>query len=686
MAASEETLTESFERALRFCIGTTGQTYELPALGTLSDKRDVSEALCAFGLRELFEYQRVDGDVKAVLANLQPMNFALCHASASPFGPGTLALARTGTGRLRMLFFSDVPRGTLHAMRKKRHLMHWLRQAIIDKIDYLSPRFPLQAIKTPKTSGITPLRRLMAMVKLERPGLYIVLLYALFNGILTLVAPITVQALVTTIALSSLVQPLIVLALLLFAALSLQAFLQATKALAVELLERRLFVRVAEDFGHRLPRMAPDMGRKVDMRELTNRFFEVVSMQKAMSTVLLDTLGLFLQTIVGLILLGFYHPVLLAFDAILVIALIIIVVPFARGALGTALAESSAKYKMAAWLEILAESPNIFRTQAARAAANARTEGLATLYLAKRSAHFRILFRQIIGGLALQVFALASLLAVGGWLVMADQLTLGQLVAAELVVSTLGYGFAKLGSSLGKVYDLAVGATKLSVVVDVPLERRTPGEVTKLSASTLYLPLAGGTTTALNHGANVAVHGGPGSGKSFFLRTLAGLEPANEKGYRVGETPLVTISREALAELATLIDSDPLFPGTLRENLAFGREPSTLRRVLDRVGLGDTEAKLPDGLNTQITHTGFPLSDVEVARVKIARAMLSGSTWILVDRVLDEAYDHGDPALKRVLDESIEGPSFIVVTDREDVAECCSRSILLKNRKIEVQR
>jgi putative ABC transport system ATP-binding protein len=58
-------------------------------------------------------------------------------------------------------------------------------------------------------------------------------------------------------------------------------------------------------------------------------------------------------------------------------------------------------------------------------------------YLDARQTHFRIVMRQVIGFLSLQAVANASLLILGVWLITKNQLSIGQLVAAEIVVSTV---------------------------------------------------------------------------------------------------------------------------------------------------------------------------------------------------------------------------------------------------------
>jgi ABC-type bacteriocin/lantibiotic exporter with double-glycine peptidase domain len=67
------------------------------------------------------------------------------------------------------------------------------------------------------------------------------------------------------------------------------------------------------------------------------------------------------------------------------------------------------------------------------------------------------------------------LLFVGGALVIGGQLTLGQLVAAELVAGTALLSIGKLGKQLPKIYDLVASFEKLGTIVDLPLDERAQG-------------------------------------------------------------------------------------------------------------------------------------------------------------------------------------------------------------------
>ena len=141
----------------------------------------------------------------------------------------------------------------------------------------------------------------------------------------------------------------------------------------------------------------------------------------------------------------------------------------------SALDESSAKYETAAWIETLAARPLLFKSARGPERAAHKADELMHRYLEARRRHFRRLFAQTVGGMAIQVVASTALLGLGGALVLDGQLTLGQLVAAELVVSGLGYAFGRIGKYLEQVYDLVASVNKLAVLVDLPTER-TDGE------------------------------------------------------------------------------------------------------------------------------------------------------------------------------------------------------------------
>ena len=124
-----------------------------------------------------------------------------------------------------------------------------------------------------------------------------------------------------------------------------------------------------------------------------------------------------MQTTVGMVLLAVYHPLLLAFDVILLAVIGLIIFLMGRGAVQTSIADSKTKYAIAAWLEELASHSMAFKSDSAAKIALERANKLADQCIDRRQQHFRIVLRQVSGALTLQALASAALLGIGGFLV-----------------------------------------------------------------------------------------------------------------------------------------------------------------------------------------------------------------------------------------------------------------------------
>jgi ABC-type bacteriocin/lantibiotic exporter with double-glycine peptidase domain len=370
----------------------------------------------------------------------------------------------------------------------------------------------------------SPRERLRAWLLAERHDVAAIVVYAMFLGLFTLTLPVAVQALVSTSALGTLLQPLVVLTALLLGALVFASTLRASQAYLVEILQRRIFVRVVADLSHRLPRVSRAALDRTDAPELMNRFFDTFMMQKTAATLLLDGLEITLTISVGMVVLAFYHPVLLAFDVMLVIIIGVIVVGLGRRGPDTAIAESKRKYATAAWLEELARHDTLFKLGGGLEYAELRAETLARDYLGWREKHFSVVFRQTIAVLALQAIANAAVLGIGGALVIGRQVSLGQLVAAELIVTVVASSLAKIGKYLETYYDLLAAIDKVGHLTDLPVERAGGPSCAAIGAS-------GAASLRLD-----AIHAGYSSGPEI-LRGLSLAVAPGERVDRRGQEP-----------------------------------------------------------------------------------------------------------------------------------------------------
>ena len=537
----------------------------------------------------------------------------------------------------------------------------------------------------PVYHNVPPTSRLRELLTLEREDLWIAVIYSVAIGVLTLAVPAATQSLVNTVAFGNMLQPLVVLALLVLLGLSFSTVLQSLRIYVVELVQRRVFVRISSTVTKRLLTARPDVFDRYHGPELVNRFFDVVTLQKSGAMLLIDGLSVAMQTVIGMVLLALYHPWLLAFDFILLAIILVVLFPVGRGAVNTAIEESKAKYKVAAWLEEVARFPTTFKTASGTQYAEDRANDLVGGYLDNRKRHFRILMRQIVGFLGLQAFALAGLLGAGGWLVIERQLTLGQLIAAELVVALIVTGVSKLGKHLELFYDLLAAVDKVGYLTDLPEERTdgemlpntgtpAPLELRDVSFSTARRTLFDHMSLTIEGGRRIGLLASRGRGKSTLLETIAALKQPDSGSVLVDGLDVREIAKAELRGQVMLVDEIEIFDGTILDNVVMSQSGSRreARSAIDAVGLTDELAALPDGLDTRLSTGGAPLSFRQTTRLAIARAIVARPRMLLVDETLDRLgeLDESDPIV-----DAIFGPdapwTLLIITARSSLLNRC---------------
>jgi len=537
---------------------------------------------------------------------------------------------------------------------------------------------------------VSPGRRVMSLFAPDRRDIRTLVVFSLVVGVLSLATPIAVEALVNTVAFVGLLQPIVVLALVLATCLGFAAVIRALEALVVELIQRRVFVRVATDLAYRLPRVQRGALDRVHGPELVNRFFDVTTVQKVGSKLLLDGITAALSAAIGLLVLAFYHPLLLAFDVILLASLVVIVFVLGRGSVKTAIKESSAKYAVADWLEELLRHPLAFHLAGGQELALDHADTLANDYLDRRKTHYKIVFRQLVSALALQVVTSTLLLGLGGWLVKIGELTLGQLVASWLIVSLVLNAVAKLGRQLEGVYDLLAAADKLGVLIDLPLEvesgeepPRGPGPAS-VRLQGLRQSWPGGVTTfakvdlTIEPGQSLAVYGPSGSGKSTLLELIQGQRPCSGGSIEFDGVELRSLRLASLRPLIGLARSREVIRSSVANNVRLGLNLSLeeVQGALEAVGLWEEIQELPDGLDEQLSSYGRPLSEGQADLLALARVLASRPRLLLIDGLLDGL---DEEALERVTQTLTQSSTWtlIVATRRRDVAERFGRQVRL---------
>jgi ABC-type bacteriocin/lantibiotic exporter with double-glycine peptidase domain len=654
---------------------------------------DVERALSDLGLRARLQ----EGTVSELLASVGPEHPVIAFDLE-----GEWVVVVTRRGRSVMVETSDVaePRSVSRDELAKR-LAGDQRMAV----RWLAVTPPSLLGRSTRGATIpdgehpmSPWRRLRRLVIRERQDVVVAIIYAAGAGLFTLATPIAVQALVNTVAFGTLLQPVLVLTILLLAGLAFAGVLRALQAWVVEMLQRRVFLQLVDDLSHRLPRVPAAAFDRAHGPELVNRFFDIFTIQKAASSLLINGLEVVLTASVGMLVLAFYHPLLLAFDVVLLAIIAGILFGLGRGATHTAVAESKAKYEVASWLEEIARHPAAFKLAGGPGLARDRSDALAAEYLKRRQDHFRVVFRQLVGALSLHAFASAGILGIGGFLVIDRQLTLGQLVAAELIVTMVVASFAKIGKHLERTYDLLAALDKVGQLVDLPIEAAGSAVCTaesergaRVGVSGLSHGFAAGSpllddvSFELEPGDRVALRGRSGTGLSTLVDLLLGLRRADAGRVIIDGIHLDDLDREDLRSRVALVRGDEVVAGTIFDNIAFGRrdvDVTRARQALERVGLAEDVARLEGGIHTRLMPGGAPLSRGQALRLVLARAVVDDPSLLIVDGALDGlAPETREKAFDTLLAEDAPW-TLLVVTNNDEVTSRMRRVLVVNDGKL----
>ena len=278
--------------------------------------------------------------------------------------------------------------------------------------------------------------------------------------------------------------------------------------------------------------------------------------------------------------------------------------------------------------------------------------------MAQHERHFRHHFAQTICFLLLYATASASLLGLGGWLVIQGQLSLGQLVAAELVLSVVFIGLSQLGIYLAYFYELCGAIDELSLFYGV--EQEEPEQISEPYSGDGEIEFVGargdarGKTATLTFripsGSRVlgmsATHGLQREVTNFLKRHI---RPAS--GYvALGGQDIMSIQAYALRQHIIVLDRPNAIEMTIREYLRLsGRNASSAEifKVLETVGLEETIAQLDDGLDTRVAATGWPLTITETMQLKLAASIIANPKVLILGPLYDTM---PDAKLKRAIE------------------------------------
>jgi len=507
---------------------------------------------------------------------------------------------------------------------------------------------------------------LLRLLSDESGDLIMVAIYASVVALFSLTIPIASQGIIDSVSLGTFTNQIVVLCTAVSAGLLFYGVFNVLQYYTVDMLQRRLFASTALEMAYRLPSMRRSALEGEYGPALVNRFFDVVSMQKSLSKLLLSGMEYALIALASLVLLTIYSSFFLFVGLLAVLFAPILIWGLGRNGLETSIEQSSTKYAMAHWLEDLARCQQSFKLNGNMSYVHTRTDRIASEYVRARGNHFHIFGRQLVAAAVFRALIVGLALGIGGYLVTGGQITLGQFVAAELVIAYLTrYGF-DLVELFASGYDLLTAISKILHVTEKPLESLGGEDVPDGSGpASLRLqnvtiryddgpPALDDVSFGTDAGTHLCVVGESGAGKTTLTRALVRLHDPDQGQVAFDGHDIARLDPQAYRRVVGLaMASDELFKGTVEENITMGRsfDYDDLERALHLACLDEDILTLPDGLKTPVMSAGLEFPKGLVRRIMIARAVI-GDPRVLV---LDEAFNGVEESMKRRLAERIYG-------------------------------
>lgn len=274
----------------------------------------------------------------------------------------------------------------------------------------------------------------------------------------------------------------------------------------------------------------------------------------------------------------------------------------------------------------------------------------------------------------------------------------GTLSAILQLVNNVQVPFATLSNIFPKYYSMVASAERLIEIEQVESE----GDKPLVNGKQVYSKLKGivlddlsfaydrdvvikNANFYIEKGDCLFVHGASGIGKSTLIKLLLGVYlPNSGRIYLDLDQGQVDLDYSTRSLFAYVPQGNMLFSGTIKDNVTFindNADREEIKRALEIACADEFINELPEKLGTIVGENGVGLSEGQVQRIAIARAILTGAPILLLDEAtsaLDEDTE------KRVLDnlKELKDITLVIVSHKKAAQRICNKKIKIKDKKV----
>ncbi len=545
-----------------------------------------------------------------------------------------------------------------------------------------------------------PVKRFFKLLSLDKKDLTRVYIFALMSGGIALTLPLAIQGIISQIMAAQVATSLYVLIALVCLATVFSGIFQVMQLRILEDIQRRIFTRTSFEFAYKIPRFRIENFSSEYPPELINRFFDIISVEKNLPKIILDLSVSIVSIILGLVLLSFYHPFFVFFGFMLLGFLYVVFKYTGEKGFTTKMKESSHKYKLAGWLEELGRSIVTFKIANEPNVSLYKADKIIGNYLDVREKHFGVLLTQYGMVITFKVLIITGLLIMGAYLVIGQEINLGQFVAAEIIIFIVISAVEKLIYTLKSVYEVLVGMEKISQVLSLPVESEKginfkdadTGLGLSLKTHNLNYYTYNSDVKALSNlninitsGERVCVIGSNGSGKSTLVNLLSGIYCDYTGSLSFNDIPAQNYEVSSLrTKIGCCFYPEDIFAGTIAENIILGNDDlyQSMVHCLESLGLMEFVNSLPAGFDTIMYPENRRYPKSVIKKIILARNIIKQPRLLILDDLLMQIQQEERQKIIEYLVDKKHNWTLVLISNDINIASACDRIIELRNGEV----
>jgi ATP-binding cassette subfamily B protein len=277
------------------------------------------------------------------------------------------------------------------------------------------------------------------------------------------------------------------------------------------------------------------------------------------------------------------------------------------------------------------------------------------------------------------LFAFTANMLVGGWMALDGELDVGAYAIIVFITQRLLWPLTRLGQTFDLYQRAMASTTRVLDLVDTDIGIVEGDKILsdiqgRITFNELKFTYPGRESVLkdinfeIQEGTTVGLVGSTGSGKTTLTRLLMRFHDPLSGTLEIDGINIRDLKLESLRGAIALVSQNTtLFPGTVRENIAYGNPDATLEQIEYAAGIAEATifiSELPKGMETNIGEDGHKLSGGQRQRLAIARAVLKNAPILILDEATSNVDNETEAALQRSIEKISVGRTTLIIAHR----------------------